>query len=139
LFDFKDDFTVYISLNDGAKIRIDGKSKYENIVPEFEWEIKNVIAENDKEYENKDAISGTIITTEKPLKANLRGVTLFANGRLVNTAEFFGPSESSHFFSYATGWLNVDFIDNLEEDVIATNRQAIDWENPKTTDLRRFL
>ncbi|WP_232816100.1 hypothetical protein [Chryseobacterium capnotolerans] len=73
------------------------------------------------------------------MKANLRGITLFANGRMVNIPEFFGPSESSHFYSYATGWLNIDFIDNWEEDVISTNRQSIDWENSKTSELRNYL
>ena len=101
--------------------------------------MKDVIAENDKEYAEKAEIIGSIVTTEKPLKAHLRGITLFANGRMVNRPEFFGPSESSHFFSYATGWLNVDFIDNWEEDVISTNRQSIDWDNEKTIELRQYI
>ncbi len=139
LFDFKDDFVVYISINDNEFIRIDSRSKYESIVPEFEWSIQNVIKDNDRDYAEKEEIQGSIITTEKPLKADLRGVTLFANGRMVNGSEFFGPSESSHFYSYATGWLNIDFIDNSEEDVIATNRQSIDWENSQTAELRKYL
>lgn len=138
-FDFKDDFTVRLTLNNGEPFEIDGKTKFKSITSEFKWDIKTVIAENEKEYAEKEEISGTIITTEKPLKANLRGVTLFANGRMVNSPEFFGPSESSHFFSYATGWLNVDFIDNWDEDVISTNRQSIDWENDKTSELGKYL
>jgi uncharacterized protein (TIGR02391 family) len=139
LFNFQDDFNIYISLNDKKPIKIDGKSKYENFTPEFEWDIKNIINTNEKDYADKSQIQGRIITTEKPLKANLRGITLFANGRMVNTPEFFSSSESSHFFSYATGWLNVDFIDNWEEDVISTNRQSIDWENEQTVKLRDYL
>jgi len=88
------------------------------------------------EYRN---IKGRIVTTEKPLKPGLRGITLFANGRMVNRSEFFGSSESSHFFSYTTGWLDIDFVDNWEQDVISTNRQSLDWENPKTNELRIFL
>lgn len=139
LFNFQDDFIIYISLNDGNLIKIDSRTKYQNINPEFKWDIKEIIAINEKGYSNKQEIYGAIITTEKPLKANLRGVTLFANGRMVNIPEFFGPSESSHFYSYSTGWLNIDFIDNWDEDVISTNRQSIDWENPKTTILREYL
>src|SRR5258705_3486065 len=30
-------------------------------------------------------------------------------------------------------------MDNWEEDVISTNRQSIDWENVKTTELRKYL
>lgn len=139
LFNFNDDFIVYLSLNDEDPIKIDNKLKYQNIIPEFKWDIKDVIKINEKIYTEKDSIIGSIVTTEKPLKANLRGITLFANGRMVNAPEFFGPSESSHFYSYSTGWLNIDFIDNWEVDVISTNRQSIDWENPLTTDLREYL
>lgn len=139
LFNFEDDFVIYISLNDETSIKIDNKSKYQKIEPEFIWSIEDIVNNNEKDYSDKNQIQGVIITTEKPLKSNLRGVTLFANGRMVNVPEFFGPSESSHFYSYATGWLNVDFIDNWAEDVISTNRQSIDWENPKTAQLRGYL
>lgn len=139
LFNFQDKFVVYLSLNDSKPIKIDNKLKYENVTPEFEWDIQEIIKVNEKNYSEKAQIHGTIITTEKPLKAALRGITLFANGRMVNSPEFFGPSESSHFYSYATGWLNVDFVDNWEEDMISTNRQSIDWENSKTTELRKYI
>jgi len=139
LFNFNDDFVVYLSLNDGEPIRIDNKLKYQNIIPEFSWDISSIHEINDFNYQDKKLIVGTVVTTEKPLKANLRGLTLFANGRMVNAPEFFGPSESSHFYSYATGWLNIDFIDNWEEDVISTNRQSIDWDNPLTIELRKYL
>jgi uncharacterized protein (TIGR02391 family) len=139
LFDFTSDFTIYVSLNDGEAIKVDNMLKYESIIPEFEWNIQDVINANETAYSYRDEIQGKIITTEKPLSANERGITLFANGRLVNSPEFFGPSESSHFYSYATGWLNVDFIDNWDEDVISTNRQSIDWENLKTIGLRKYI
>lgn len=139
LFNFKDKFIIYLSLNDGQPIEIDNKLKYKNITPEFEWDISNIIKKLNKEYEYKNEIKGIIFTTEKPLKSHLRGITLFANGRMINSPEFFGPSESSHFYSYATGWLNIDIIDNWNEDVISTNRQSIDWEHPKTIELRKYI
>lgn len=139
LFNFPADFIIHISLNDEEPILINSKTKYENIEAEFTWDFEDIVNINVKDYASKNQILGSIITTEKPLKANLRGVTLFANGRMVNMPEFFGPSESSHFYSYATGWLNIDFIDNWEEDIISTNRQSIDWEHPKTTELREYL
>jgi len=139
LFNFQDKFVVHLSLNDGEPIKIDSKLKYENITPEFEWDIQKTIEVNEKDYADKKEIQGIILTTEKPLKANATGITLFANGRMVNIPEFFGLSESSNFYSYATGWLNIDFIDNWEEDVISTNRQSIDWENVKTAELRKYL
>lgn len=140
LFNFPDDFKVYLQLNDGEKIEITNKLKYEGIEEEFSWDFPGWLEEKDlTDYSEYRNISGKIITTEKPLKPGLSGITLFANGRMVNLPEFFGSSESSHFFSYTTGWLDVDFVDIWEQDVISTNRQSLDWENPKTSELRSFL
>jgi uncharacterized protein (TIGR02391 family) len=143
LFNFKDDgvppFNLFISLDDNEPIKIDNKLKYDNINSEFEWDKSAIIKLTDSTYDEKEKIKGKIITTEKPLTPGLRGITLFANGRMVNSPEFFGQSESSHFFSYTTGWLDIDFVDEWSEDVISTNRQSIDWENPKTLDLKKFL
>jgi uncharacterized protein (TIGR02391 family) len=58
---------------------------------------------------------------------------------MVNSSEFFGATESSHFFSYATGWLDVDFIDEDGEDLISTDRQSINWETDLTSILRDYL
>ncbi len=140
LFNFKEkDFQVLISLNDGEPIEIHNKLKYDNITPQFEWnfdEIKNIV---NSDYEHKDKIKGRLITTEKPLKPGLRGITLFANGRMANSPEFFGRSESSHFYSYLTGWLDVDFIDDYPDDYISTDRQSLNWENEITNQLKTYL
>jgi len=140
LFNFPDDFIVFLQLNDSEIIEITNKLKYEGIKEEFKWILPDWLEENKiidyVEYKN---IKGKIITTEKPLQAGLRGLTLFANGRMVNRPEFFGSSESSHFYSYTIGWLDIDFVDNWEQDVISTNRQSLDWENSKTSKLRIFL
>ena len=139
MFDFADDFIVNISLNGENKIEIDNKTKYKNIDSEFEWNIQDIIEKIESNYEFQNEVQGKIVTTEKPLKPNLRGVTLFANGRLINLPEFFVDSESSHFYSYATGWLNVNFLDLFDDDLIATNRQSIDWEHSQTQNLKDLL
>ena len=140
LFNFKDEnFKVYLSLNDQESTLIDNKLKYRNIKEEFRWSFSEVVKIFESNFVNKDLVSGEILTTEKPLKPGLRGITLFANGRMVNAQEFFGATESSHFFSYTTGWLDVDFVDNLKEDLISTDRQSINWESESTSVLRDFL
>lgn len=140
LFNFSAaDFHLEISLNEGEAIKIDSKLKYKNVDPEFYWKYEEILPEIREDYGYKNLITGEVLTTEKPIKPGLRGITLFANGRMVNAPEFFGQSESSYFYSYATGWLNVDFVDNWDEDLISTNRQSIDWENEKTIELRQFL
>src|SRR5690606_24078255 len=103
LFNFKDEnFKVYLLLNDQELTLIDNKLKYRNIKEEFKWSFSEVVKLFESDYGKKDLVSGEILTTEKPLKPGLRGITLFANGRMVNAQEFFGATESSHFFSYTT-------------------------------------
>jgi uncharacterized protein (TIGR02391 family) len=140
IFVLGEDFQVVIETSGGGRIPIDNKRKYGTIIKEFEWSISGEpYIPSRSEYEGK--INGELITAEKPLspQSGLRGVTLFSRGKLVNMPEFFSSSTSSHFYQYLTGWLNVDFIDDLEEDVISTNRQSLDWENPEMSKLRDFL
>jgi len=140
LFNFFDNsFNVSISLNGDEPLKIDNDLKYRNIIAQFQWTFPAFSKMLDSDYSEKDKISGMVLSTEKPLKPGLRGITLFANGRLVNAPEFFGVSESSHGFSYFTGWLSVDFVDDWEKDVISTDRQSLNWDLPETESLRDFL
>jgi len=140
IFIFDDNFKVRIETSPENGITIDNKRKYKTIIKEFEWIIgAEPYIPIGSDYQGK--INGELITAEKPLspQSGLRGITLFSRGKLVNLPEFFSNSTSSHFFQYLTGWLNVDFIDELEEDVISTNRQSLDWENPDMSKLKDFL
>ena len=140
LFDFfSKDFKCFISLNDDEPIDIDNKLKFDNIVSQFNWKFPDNFEGVKPDYPYRGEISGEIISTPTPLSPGFRGLTLFANGRLVNAPEFFGIIESSNVFSYLTGWLNVDFIDDMEEDAIATDRQSLDWELSITIDLKEFI
>ena len=139
LFDFYDDtFKVTMSYNDSEDVIIDERLKYQGIVSQIEW----IFPDNQDipmPYFARNGIHGKIIASEKPLKPGLRGITLFAHGRLVNAPEFFGVGESSHGFSYYTGWLDVDFIDELDVDVISTDRQSLNWDLDITSELRDQL
>lgn len=141
LFNFFDaDFRCWVYLNDDEGLEVNNELKYENVGSrQFEWNLPKFLEDVGIKYEIKQEIRGKIISTEKPLRPGLRGITFFANGRLVNRPEFFGVSESSHVFSYLTGWLNVDFVDDMEEDVISTNRQSLNWELSEISGLRKLL
>jgi len=139
LFNFYDKtFTVTVIKGD-VKIPVNRELKYSDLKKQFEFAFPGYAAGKEVDYQYKDDIAGGVITTEIPLRPGLRGITLYANGRLVNAPEFFGRSESSHFYSYVTGWLEVDFVDNWEEDVISTNRQSLNWDLENTEILRDFL
>ena len=143
LFNFLDNnFAVTISLNDGKAIAITNDLRYENMDKQFTWQFPEYSEEIESEYTQKSEISGEIFSTPRPLQNKKQtGVTLFAHGRRVNEPEFFGHLESSNFFSYVTGWLNVDFVDDYDEEegLISTNRKSIDWEHEDMVELRSFL
>lgn len=139
LFDFFDDtFIADITLNGADPMPIDKTLRYRNIESQFTWNIPNIIDDSNDYYHTKK-IHGELIATEKPLKPGLRGITLYAHGRLVNAAGFFGASESSHFYSYLTGWIDVDFIDEQPDDIISTDRQSLNWDLPITIELQTNL
>lgn len=133
LFNFYDeDFKVTLYFNDEDFVIIDRKRKYQNIGEEFTWSIP-------QDYQigmEKNEVKGTIYASEKPLKPDLRGITLYARGRMVNSPEFFGVGESSHAYSYLTGWIDVDYIDGGDEDLISTQRTSLRWEEPEAEELR---
>lgn len=140
LFNFNDaDFEINIILNNGKQLVIDRDLKFKNIDKEFEWKFPKSFELTEAEYKNKDLINGVMFTSEKPLQPGLRGITLYANGRMVNLPEFFGRTESSYLFSYLSGYLDVDFIDTWKEDVISTDRQSLDWENANLQEMQIFL
>lgn len=134
------DFNIYIKHNDDEEILIKNERKYANLIQEVEWDVPDSI-NFESTYEKKLEVKGHLIATEKPIppSTNMKGITLFSRRKLVNTPEYFSDSTSSHFFTYLTGWLEVDFIDDFGEDVIGTNRQSLNWEHPDMAKLREYL
>lgn len=138
IFIVDDDFKISLSDNDGREVNISQGRRYEGFTKQFSWVLDDFIPE-DSEYKGK--VLGDFYTSDFPIKPNsgLRGISLFSRGKLVNSPEYFSNSNSSHFFQYLTGWVAADFIDLLPDDVISTNRQSVDWENPEMKKFRDFL
>lgn len=135
---FNEKFKIHVSCNGGGSIEINRNMQYQNYEKQIEWNIPADIPLVEKYLKERD-ISGHIIATKKPLKPGERGITLFAHGRLVNMPEFFDVGESSHGYSYLTGWLDVDFIDEQNDDIVSTDRQSLNWDLPITIELRKKL
>jgi uncharacterized protein (TIGR02391 family) len=64
---------------------------------------------------------------------------LFSRKKLVSVPESFPVQGSSNFFQYLTGWLEIDFIDELRPDVIATNRSSLNWNDENLELLKEFF
>jgi hypothetical protein len=69
---------------------------------------------------------------KKPIdEEELRGVAVFARYKLAQRPFFFnltGGLGGQHGLSYLTGQVEADYIDQLQKDLIATERQRINWD-----------
>ncbi len=132
-------FIVKISHNQSKAISLTKELKYNGIDKEFEWDIETVVKEIDDDYAYKNYLKGKILSTKKPINQTLRGLTLYVNGRLANVAGFFGVPEAGHAFSYLSGWIEADFLDEFDKDLIATDRQSISWDILEAEQLKDYL
>ena len=133
----EEDFNVEIIHNNEHSGKITNEMKYDGVEIENSWDFP--YQEVASQYEYADQITGKIISAKRPVGPSMKGIALFSRGKLVNNHEFYGEKASSHGYAYLTGWLNIDFVDDWEPDVIGTNRQSLNWENEKTSDLRSYL
>ena len=138
IFIVDSNFKIQLKDGRGREITIAEERRYSNIEQQFTWNEGDVV-ESDSEYFGKVKIFLATGITPIPPSSSLRGVALFSRGKLVNAPEYFSESTSSHFYQYLTGWIKADFIDLLDEDVISTNRQALNWDQSEMSKFRTFL
>lgn len=141
IFITDDNFKINLKKTGGSQLEeetVKNERRFSQIDKEFSWN-KNDLEVGDYKYAND--VEFEFITSEKPIKpsSGLRGITIFSRGKLVNAPEFFADSTSSHVFQYLTGWIRADFIDLLDEDVISTNRQSLNWEHDEMQVFRVWL
>jgi len=68
----------------------------------------------------------------------LRGAAVFTKGKLAQAPFLFlltGGLSGQHGVEYFSGQVLADFIDALKDDLIATERQRINWEHPESRPL----
>lgn len=137
------DFKVFFSKNDDPSTRMEltRDLRYKDVDIEFEWDIaKDVIPNIDSKYARKNELTGIIKSSlGKTMKTDLRGVAVYANGRLASVPDFFGAAAASYAHAYLSGWIDADFIDESNNEVISTDRQSISWDMPETIELKAFL
>lgn len=133
------DFSVHLYYNNKEiqESPLKNELRYKDIDNFLEWQFpltEGVCSD----YKNK--ITGQLIASkEKTIPEKMKGIALFSRGKLVNDYSFYDIKASSHGYSYITGWLNVDFIEDFEEDVISTNRQSLNWEMEETSELKKYI
>ena len=71
-------------------------------------------------------------------KEEMKGIAVFAGGKLAQRPFFFnltGGLTGQHGAEYLAGQVIADFIDQLPADLIATERQRVNWERVETAPL----
>lgn len=136
---FSNDFNVSIVRNSSEPLLLTREMLYDNINQQFSWRVEDIVYVLDDDYKHKVDLKGLIVSSEKPIKPDLRGISLYSNGRLVNAAGFFGVPEAGHTFTYLSGWIDADFLDEMDDDLISTDRQSLSWDLQETKDLQAYL
>lgn len=134
-----DSFQVYVKIDEQPSVEVTPQLRFAKLEKEFKWDLpQDIPDEIGQNYPNKSKVAGQLFTTPKP--NNCRGIALYANGRMVSAPSFFNLKTSSYIYAYLTGVLTVDFIDeDLTEEIITTNRQAIDWSSSAAEGLENYL
>jgi len=138
IFIVDESFKIILKGSNGKQVLVSDSRRYKNIEKQFFWTEKDLIDE-DCPYHGRVELSLMTSKTPIPPSSGLRGVALFSRNKLVNLPEYFSDSTSSHFYQYLTGWIKADFIDMLDEDVISTNRQSLNWDHPEMSSFRQYL
>jgi hypothetical protein len=135
---FDEQFKVTLLYNNSGEILLTNEMKFNGIEEEFSWSFPT--DDFGTEYANYNKIKGKILTSKTPIKdSSLKGIYLTSRGKIVNANEFYGIRDTDQFHVYVTGYLEVDFIDDLSKDVISTNRESLNWETNETSDLREYI
>lgn len=131
------DFNVKIFHNDISEVEVKNKLKYKNIFPVLKQEFP--LNRQNSGYQYSSNIYGTLMAGKDTVPTKFEGVALFSRGKLVNDHSFYDIKASSHGYKYITGFLNIDFIDEWNKEVISTNRKSLVWEDEDTSELRNYL
>lgn len=129
---FSEDFQVSIYHNDKDKISITN-DLYTDTNAQFTWnfpeDYKGKIEDILYEFALEKEIKGRISTFQKTIYTSKQGIILFSRGKLVQENSNFHKRGNDNFFSYMSGYFDVDFIDlKGNEDYSSTDRRSLAWD-----------
>lgn len=133
------DLQVVVVGADGRRHPVKAEPNFDGLDIEFEWGVPDDLEGEFVRVLEENGVVGRIVATEKPLRGHSRGVVVYASGRLANEPEFFGASASSHAYAYITGYVEIDRLDDLRPDVIATDRRAVNWDHAEAAPIHEAL
>ncbi|MCV9993430.1 TIGR02391 family protein [Paeniglutamicibacter sp. ZC-3] len=140
LFNYTGNFDLFIEKGKSRK-NVTRDLRFDDDDIQFTWRIPDNLPIDDeaRRFFQSKGIRGVVYGTKATQKDDNRGVIVFVSGRRANAAGFYGASESSYAFSYLSGTLEADYLDDLATDVISSDRASINWDVPATLELKRHL
>jgi hypothetical protein len=137
-FTIFDEMKTIVQLNNNTPVHLTNEMKFDELDIQFKWEFPS--EDFSFNYKKYNKISGVVITPKTPLRdTSLKGIYLTSRGKIVNDSEFYGVRANDHFHSYIAGYLSVDFIDELKDDIISTDRHSLNWETDEAAELKKYL
>ena len=126
-------------IGDGFRVSVNGHDiSSSDKLTEDDMDEKWLMREYVDPDKRKWLVTGWIGATKDPLNEEDRGITITANGKLIQKPTMFGiKSGEKFYYSYITGEISADFFDK-EEDLISTNRQSIIWDTPQGDLLKKW-
>ncbi|MEM2047068.1 MAG: hypothetical protein QXZ06_04230, partial [Candidatus Jordarchaeales archaeon] len=106
---------------------------------EYVWEIEDEVIDE----KSGLRVYGWIGTMRKTVPPDIeRGVVVMARGKLVQTPTTFDVGGTGitgqHALAYMVGEIHAEFLD-ADEDLVATGRRSVIWEQEPATTLRQWL
>ena len=132
-------FRVVLIHNNEKEIIIENNMRFSRIEKEFILEFPKNFPEEIAKYGIEKKICGEIILSKKALTKDNLGIMLLSRGKMVNKPSFYEARDTDIAHKYITGFLNINFIDEFEKDIISTARDSLTWSNELLDDLRLFL
>lgn len=132
-FIFDTNFKIFISYNGSKFEEISNNDRYTDLPIQFEWNLPL------EKLPFRIPIKGWLFTARKPIAKKRRGIIIFSRKKLVNLPELFPIDSSSYFHEYLAGFLEADFIDEIAEDVISTDRKSLNWDHEEILDFKDWL
>lgn len=135
---FSDDFKVEIHHNNSNIITVNN-DLYHETKSQFNWNFPEDFSTIDSklyQFANDRGIIGKIFTSHTPISVGNQGIVLFSRGKLVQENNKFHKRGNDNFFSYMSGYFNIDFIDEKnDEDYSSTDRKSLAWDAPDNDQL----
>ncbi|MDQ0513986.1 hypothetical protein J2Z62_000424 [Mycoplasmoides fastidiosum] len=137
---YDNDFEIKIlNENNNVEILVNKSLYFDSLEKQFEWKFpadfsNEIISSVELKRLNEQKVTGKIYTKRTPLMKKDSGFVLYVRNKLASENVFFNDRANDRFNSYVTGFFNIDFIDDSNEnDYISTTRQSILWEENEIT------